>query len=109
MRFLVDNQLPPALAHWLAARGHEAEHVWEIGLGSARYNGLWLHARGTGSIVVSKDDDFLILANRPHDVGKLLWVRTGNLRTPRLLARFESAWPEILARFESGQHVVELR
>ncbi len=27
MRFLVDAQLPPALARWLAANGHAAEHV----------------------------------------------------------------------------------
>jgi predicted nuclease of predicted toxin-antitoxin system len=27
MRFLVDAQLPPALARWLAGKGHEAEHV----------------------------------------------------------------------------------
>jgi len=27
MRFLVDAQLPPALARWLAAQGHEAEHA----------------------------------------------------------------------------------
>jgi len=27
MRFLVDAQLPPALARWLAAKGQEAEHV----------------------------------------------------------------------------------
>ena len=28
MRFLVDAQLPPALARWLAQEGHEAEHVF---------------------------------------------------------------------------------
>jgi predicted nuclease of predicted toxin-antitoxin system len=27
MRFIVDAQLPPALARWLANKGHEAEHV----------------------------------------------------------------------------------
>jgi predicted nuclease of predicted toxin-antitoxin system len=27
MRFLVDTRLPPALARWLAAKGHTAEHV----------------------------------------------------------------------------------
>jgi predicted nuclease of predicted toxin-antitoxin system len=25
MRFLIDAQLPPALARWLAAQGHEAD------------------------------------------------------------------------------------
>jgi predicted nuclease of predicted toxin-antitoxin system len=32
MRFLVDAQLPPALARWLAAQGHEAAHVGDLGL-----------------------------------------------------------------------------
>ncbi|HOY58634.1 MAG TPA: DUF5615 family PIN-like protein [Verrucomicrobiota bacterium] len=27
MRFLIDNQLPSALAHWLRERGHDAEHL----------------------------------------------------------------------------------
>ena len=27
MLFLVDAQLPPALARWLAAKGHQALHV----------------------------------------------------------------------------------
>lgn len=27
MRFLVDAQLPPALARWLAAKSHETVHV----------------------------------------------------------------------------------
>jgi hypothetical protein len=36
MRFLVDAQLPLALAHCLAAAGHEAEHVAEAGLAATR-------------------------------------------------------------------------
>ncbi len=32
MRFLVDAQLPPALAQFLREFSHDAEHVHEIGL-----------------------------------------------------------------------------
>lgn len=32
MRFLVDAQLPPALARWLCANGHEAVHVGDLGM-----------------------------------------------------------------------------
>lgn len=35
MRFLVDNQLPLALARYLAGCGHEATHVAECGLAKA--------------------------------------------------------------------------
>jgi predicted nuclease of predicted toxin-antitoxin system len=32
VKFLVDAQLPPALARWLREAGHEAEHVEDVGL-----------------------------------------------------------------------------
>ncbi|MCY4633829.1 MAG: DUF5615 family PIN-like protein [Acidobacteria bacterium] len=35
MRFLVDAQLPPALARRFEALGHEAEHVADRGFASA--------------------------------------------------------------------------
>ncbi len=35
MRFLIDAQLPPALARLLASHGHVAEHVADIGLRDA--------------------------------------------------------------------------
>ena len=38
MRFLVDNQLPVALATLLRAQGHEAEHVLELGLAQGTDN-----------------------------------------------------------------------
>ena len=33
MKFLIDNQLPAALARWLTAKGHDAVHVLDIGQG----------------------------------------------------------------------------
>jgi hypothetical protein len=36
VRFLVDAQLPPALARHLAVLGHEAVHVADVGLLRAR-------------------------------------------------------------------------
>ena len=34
-RFLVDNQLPAALARWISAQGEQAEHVLPLGLPQA--------------------------------------------------------------------------
>ena len=36
MRFIIDAQLPPALARWLSERGHDAEHVADQHLEAAR-------------------------------------------------------------------------
>jgi hypothetical protein len=32
VNFLIDAQLPPALAHWIVGQGHHAEHVLESGM-----------------------------------------------------------------------------
>ena len=45
MRFLVDNQLPAALAAWLRQQGHEAEHVLDFQLAQAKDNPIWQHAQ----------------------------------------------------------------
>jgi predicted nuclease of predicted toxin-antitoxin system len=36
VRFLVDTQLPAALARWLWQRDHQAEHVLEIRLAQSK-------------------------------------------------------------------------
>jgi len=36
VRFLVDTQLPAALARWLREKGHQAEHVLDVNLGQSK-------------------------------------------------------------------------
>jgi predicted nuclease of predicted toxin-antitoxin system len=55
MRFLVDAQLPPALARWLAAKGHEAEHVADRGMQAASDMAIWDKALATSATIVTKD------------------------------------------------------
>jgi predicted nuclease of predicted toxin-antitoxin system len=109
VKFLVDNQLPTALARWLAGHGHDAVHVLDRAQAHADDRQLWADADAEERIVVSKDEDFFILATRPADVGRLLWLRVGNCRTPALLSALDRSWPEIERAFQSGQRVVELR
>jgi predicted nuclease of predicted toxin-antitoxin system len=108
VKFVVDCQLPPALAHWLRDRGFEATHVFELGMGQASDRQIWESCSVNGAILASKDEDFLILATRPGDQGRLLWLRLGNCRTAALLCSLEESWPMVTAAFESGQRIVEL-
>jgi len=59
--------------------------------------------------VVSKDEDFFLLANRSEDVGRLLWLRVGNCRTNVLLSMLSHTMPAIEEAFQAGQRIVELR
>ena len=90
MNLLVDGQLPVALASHLRRLGHTCEHVIDVGLGTADDLTVWRHADGQKQILISKDEDFVFLANRPTDTGRLIWVRLGDCRNAVLFDAFGS-------------------
>jgi predicted nuclease of predicted toxin-antitoxin system len=107
--FLVDNQLPTALARFLASRGVECQHVLDLDLGDASDAAIWDYANRNDCVVISKDEDFLYMANVPSAKSRLIWVRFGNCRTKALLAAMERLWPRIEAGLKAGDRVIELR
>jgi predicted nuclease of predicted toxin-antitoxin system len=108
MLFLVDAQLPPALARWLAANGHEASHVGDLGMQSASDIAIWDHALATGAVIVTKDEDFAQRKVLIDEGPVIVWVRLPNTRKRDLLAWFETALPDILAAIERGETLVEV-
>jgi predicted nuclease of predicted toxin-antitoxin system len=109
VKFLVDNQLPVALAEHLRKRGHDCQHVSDIGLATATDIDICRHADADERVIISKDEDFLYLASRPGATTRFLWVRLGNCRTVTLIAAFEKFWPMIESSLEAGDRIIELR
>lgn len=109
MKFLVDNQLPAALARFLNSRGHDAQHVLDVHMDEAGDLDIWNYAVSQGRALVSKDEDFLHLANRPGASGMLVWVRLGNSRKLALLTAFDRALSDIVSALEEGQRIIEVR
>jgi predicted nuclease of predicted toxin-antitoxin system len=107
--FLVDNQLPQALARFLASRGHEARHVLDLGMDEADDQVIWKYAGENGCVIVTKDEDFISLSLQTGTKNQVVWVRLGNCRTPALLAAFETALPKLTQALLQGDRVVELR
>lgn len=108
MRFLMDAQLPPALARWLVERGHTAEHVVDLGMASADDRALWDYAVTNSAVIVTKDEDFAIRRALAPTGPAVLWVRRGNTTRRALLAWFEPLLPAVLAAFERGEALVEI-
>lgn len=108
MRFLVDAQLPPALARWLAAQGHQAEHVGDLGLGGASDAVIWDVALRTGAVIVTKDEDFAQRQALSGGGPALVWVRLPNTRRRDLLAWFEVALPRVQDALARGETLIEL-
>jgi predicted nuclease of predicted toxin-antitoxin system len=108
VRFLIDAQLPPALARYLESLGHEAVHVADIGMASARDRDIWERATTISAVLVSKDEDFVTMrALRTHGPA-LIWIRIGNATRRALIARFGAAFSEVLAALDRGETIVQV-
>ncbi len=109
MNFLVDAQLPPALARWIVGQGHQATHVFDIGLQTDNDLVIWARARSENTIIISKDEDFVdqwILSAEPV---QLVWIRKGNCSNRALLDWLEPLWPDVVRRLEQEEKLIELR
>ena len=108
MRFLVDAQLPPALARWLAGRGHTVEHVADLGMAGASDRTIWAHAASTGAAIVTKDEDFAMRRAVAADGPAVVWLRCGNTTRGALLTWFEPHVPAVLDALARGEVLIEI-
>jgi predicted nuclease of predicted toxin-antitoxin system len=107
-RFLVDNQLSAALAHWFETKGCQAEHVLALGLAQSPDADIWHRAAREGAVIVSKDEDFARMTLLQPELVTVVWLRIGNCRTPVLLATMERAWPAIIQQLDAGARLIEV-
>ncbi len=107
MRFLIDAQLPPGLCRWLEARGHQAAHVHNIGLGAASDIEIVRRAETDGAVLISKDEDFLALRLSQRFV--LVWLRCGNVTNRALASWLDQRWASVEEMLSSGELLIEIR
>lgn len=108
MRFLVDAQLPPALARFLVEHGHEAEHVVDAGLLQADDGTIWNYALRSLAVIVTKDEDFATRIALDDHGPAIVWVRIGNTTRGELLSRLEPLLPRIEAALTAGEKLIEI-
>ena len=83
LRLLLDENLSERLLPLLAERFPGSDHIRLLGLGGAGDHELWELARRDGYVLVTKDEDFLLLfwGQSPKGVcGILCGILTGEFR-----------------------------
>ena len=78
VEFLVDAQLPPALARAITAAGYTAQHVADVGLLHEADTPIWNFACEHGCALVTKDEDFVAIRQRSKRGATVVWLRIRN-------------------------------
>jgi predicted nuclease of predicted toxin-antitoxin system len=108
LKFLIDANLPPALAQWLAEDGHDAVYVHDLLAAPADDDAIWVLAAQTTRVVISKDSDFAQRVVRDAAV-QVVWVRCGNLKLSVFRPWFAARLDAMCALLDLGERGVELQ
>jgi predicted nuclease of predicted toxin-antitoxin system len=109
VRFLIDAQLPPGLVRFCVGLGHEATHVFSLGMQRARDREIWAHAVATESHLITKDEDFVtIRALHKGATPAVVWLRIGNATRRGLIDTLSRVWPSVIAAIERGETIVQV-
>jgi predicted nuclease of predicted toxin-antitoxin system len=108
-RFIVDANLPVALARAIEATGAASVHVTDLTAADADDAVIWRLASGSKDVIVSKDRDFADRIVSGVVGPRVLWLRVGNTRKAVLVPRIVKMLPAISSEFERGERLVEVR
>ena len=108
-KFIVDAQLPPALARYLSSLGEDAIHVLDVDMMESPDSDIWNLALSKNLIIITKDEDFQIRASVSSTFPKIIWVRIGNTSKKILLQFFEKQWIQIKKELDNGESLIELQ
>jgi len=107
MRFLLDMNLPPAMADWLRSGGHDAVHVREIGLAHLPDREVFARAAEDGRIVVTFDLDFGEIVGLAGATGSgVVLLRLRLARQHHLRERLQAAISRAAEALQAGATVV---
>ena len=109
MRYLVDAQLPPALAQWLVSQGYQAQHVADLGLASADDREIWRQAIASQAVLITKDQDFIVLRQQAHVGPAVVWLRIGNTTNRAMIGWLAKVFPEVVKGLADGETIIEVR
>ena len=106
MKFLVDAQLPPRLARWLQAKGHETTHTRDLPKGN-RSGDIAINELSVREqrAVITKDEDFVDMLLLFHQPYKLLLISTGNISNKELEKLFQNNFEAIVSAFDTYDFV----
>jgi predicted nuclease of predicted toxin-antitoxin system len=108
MKFLVDAQLPPALAIFLEKKGFHADHVVDVGLENADDKVIWSYALSEQMAIITKDEDFVEKLSLDSTGPSVVWIRVGNCSNQALIAWFSPLLLEVVRGLERGEKLLEI-
>jgi len=105
----LDAQVSPRLRPWMRREFKiDVVHVRDRGLREADDPQIFDDARRAKAVVLTKDEDFVVLVERLGAPPQVIWLTCGNVSNARLKKILTAALPEAITMIQGGEQVVEI-
>lgn len=110
MRIWIDAHISPGVAAWLNETfEYESFSLSGLGLRDADDLTIFLKAKDTHAIFITKDSDFVDLIETRGAPPKLILLKTGNTTNRRLREIFATHLKDAISKFEEGETIIEIK
>ncbi|MGB5768455.1 MAG: DUF5615 family PIN-like protein [Crocosphaera sp.] len=86
----------------------EAISLKDLGLRDAQDSEIFQSAKIEGSVIITKDSDFIELVTRFGTPPQILWITCGNVTNRNLKKLLTNTFPQALQLLQKGEKVVEI-
>ncbi|MEA1978049.1 MAG: DUF5615 family PIN-like protein [Chloroflexota bacterium] len=89
MKLLFDQNISYRITKILSRSFPEAKHIIQVGLKDSTDIGIWEYAKQNGYTIVTFDSDYYDLSIVKGCSPKIIWLRTGNTTTQKIVEILE--------------------
>ena len=109
MKVWIDAQLSHALAPWLKNTfAVDAFSIQRLNLQEASDRDIFLAARETKAVVMTKDYDFIELLDQFGPPPKIIWISCGNTSNTQMRKILLQSFPRAFLLLQEGEPLVEI-
>ncbi len=109
MTLWLDAHVSPKLVPWFHDQFNlEAVHVRDLKLREAEDPDIFEAARNANAVVMTKDEDFVLLVERLGPPPQVIWLTFGNTSNTRVKEILMQALPIAVESLEKGEPLVEI-
>ena len=105
----IDAQLSPGIAHWITAQYRvQAVAIRDLGLRDATDYQIFVAAQKAGTVIMTKDSDFLQFLEQFGAPPQILWITCGNSSNAKLREILAHSFRNAITLLEKGENLVEI-